>query len=106
MSKTIRDFERDGMLNGIIKKCYERSYFSPVAELKWTPTTNPPPERGQKVLACKNNGFDIWVDTVYYFNGYFFDDGWTWAKEYGEYDAWMPMPLPMNYKEEQITWKK
>ena len=93
--RTIRDFERSGKLAGIVEKAHSANYYEYVDRLKWVPVSEQLPVDGQRVIACKHNDFECWLDVVYYADGMFFDDGWMWADEATDYDAWMPMPLPM-----------
>jgi len=95
MGRSIRDFEHSGRLAEIVDKAHKADYYGYVDQLKWTPVSEELPTEGQRVIACKHNDFGCWLDVVYYADGMFFDDGWMWANEATDYDAWMPLPLPL-----------
>lgn len=96
MSRTIRDYESNGKLWDIIKKAHSFNVYVTVGDLKWNPVSRHP-KSGQRVIVSRN-GWN--VEAGYYADGMFFHEGWDWANEFSEFDGWMAMPLPMNWKEE------
>ena len=96
MSRSIRDYEKNGVLNSIIAMCSRVRRYEKVEDLKWRTDT---PENGQLIIACKHNDFDSWNNIGYFYDGMLFDYEWNWASEFNGYDAWMAMPLPMIWKE-------
>ena len=97
MSRTIIDYEKNGKIHDIIKKANSFCVYEYVQDLKWHPVSEMPLE-GQFVIACISNDFRAWNDTGYYADGMLFDKDWDWAREFKDYDGWMPMPLPINFK--------
>lgn len=98
MGRTIRDYEYSGKLGDIIKMTRKYNVYERISDLRWHPVTETPIE-GQKLFVCRKG----WaVNFGFYADGMFFHEGWDWADEFTEFDGWMTIPLPLNYKEENV----
>ena len=99
MGRTIRDYENSGKLAEIIHKSHKFEAYAHVENLRWIPITEGLPMEGQLVIACKSNDYIAWNEVVHYADGMFFANDWSWASEADRFDAWMPMPMPMKWRE-------